>query len=370
LVLADLLGAHIVEAPTVDPRYWIEPPETVRLLKADPNLVRILGGAPKSSGEPGYASNKPIDFLAVRDPLDWSLPIVWHIASSRGETPMKAQRCLDYTDHTITERGLLDIQGVSHVVTGRRAMPGKLFVQNGPAGAAFVYRNPNVLPRARLAGRPVYAEDRLSAIAALRRLTSESILRDHLLVEDPSHPLPVDATVSGTARIVQDLPERVVIETDAAKPAYLVLSDTFDPGWSATVDDQPAPIRPAYLAFRAVYLPQGPHTVVFTYRPAGFVLGLELTGCGILLGLILWFSPPRPIELAPDHAKLNWPRGWRTWWFAGLGVIVLLSLVGIGPGGRLVFQSRWTDSVHRFTWGSRLYAMPGYRHRGEDRPAK
>jgi hypothetical protein len=239
-----------------------------------------------------------------------------------------------------------------------------------PAGGAFVHRNLDVLPRARLAGRPVYAEDRLSAIAALKRLTSESKLREHLVVEDPSHPLPVDATVSGTARIVEDLPERVVIETNAAMPAYLVLSDTFDPGWSATVDGQPAPIRPAYLAFRAVYLPQGPHTIVFTYRPAGFVLGLGLSGFGILLALFFWFWPLRPVELAPDHAKLSWPSRWRTWWFVSLGVIVLFSVVGIGPGGRPVLQRRWTDSVHRFTWGSRLEAMLANRRRHDDLPAK
>jgi hypothetical protein len=35
-----------------------------------------------------------------------------------------------------------------------------------------------------------------------------------------------------------------------------------------------------------------------------------------------------------------------------------------------VVQSRWTNSVHSFTWGSGLEAMPGYRHRGNDRPAK
>ncbi len=178
---------------------------------------------------------------------------------------------------------------------------------------AFVHRNPDVLPRARLAGRPVYAEDRLSAIADLKRLSSESKLRDHLIVEDPSHPLPADATVSGTARIVEDLPERVVIEADAATPAYLVLSDTFDPGWSATVDGQPAPIWPAYLAFRAVYLPQGKHTVVFIYRPAGFVLGLgaeRLRHAPGAVFLVLAFAAgracagSREIELAAAMAHL------------------------------------------------------------------
>ena len=103
-----------------------------------------------------------------------------------------------------------------------------------------------------------------------------------------------------------------MIETDSTAPAYLVLSDTFDPGWSATVGGQPVPIRPAYLAFRAVYLPQGKHTVVFTYRPAGFVLGLWLSGCGILLGCFSGFgrfgglarAGPRGIELAATMAHL------------------------------------------------------------------
>ena len=58
---------------------------------------------------------------------------------------------------------------------------------------------------------------------------------------------------------------------------------TSRPGWSATDNGRPVPIRPAYVAFRAVYLTKGRHTVVFTYRPAGFVPGLALSACGILL---------------------------------------------------------------------------------------
>ena len=62
LIIADLLGSHWFDVPTVDPRYWTEPPESVAHLKADPDLVRIFGKADKSAAEPGYVS-EPIDFL-------------------------------------------------------------------------------------------------------------------------------------------------------------------------------------------------------------------------------------------------------------------------------------------------------------------
>jgi len=360
LVLADLLGAHIADVPTVDPRYWTEAPEPARRLKSDPNLIRVFGVADKSAGEPGYAS-EPVDFFSVRDALDWSLPLVWQISSSRGETPMIARRWLDYTDHVVIGRGRLDIEGVSHVVTGRHAKGKIIRVRSEPAGSAFIHRNVNVLPRARLAGRPVYAKDQLSAVAALKRLTLESKLRDHLVVEDPAHPLAADATVSGTAGIIEDLPERVVIEADATTPAYLILSDTFDPGWSATLDGLPVPIRPAYVAFRAVFLSAGKHTVVFTYRPAGFELGLGLSGCGILLVLVLWFWPQRLAPLAPEHTLLTWPPRWRTRWFIILGAIVLVSAIGIGRGGRPRVNSRWNNSFHRFTWGAGIAAIRANR---------
>jgi len=360
LVIADLLGAHWVDVPTVDPRYWTEEPATVRSLKADPGLIRVFGLAEKASGEPGYAS-ETVNFPAVRDALGWSLPPVWHLAASRGETPMIPRRIDLYCAATQRFLWRHDLEGDSHIVTGRRSEPSGPFsvLPKQQVGTAYVRRNQTVLPRARLVGRPFYADDQLQATAGLIRLGSQ--LRDRLVVEDPSLPLASNATVSGTARIVEDLPERVVVETEAAMPAYLVLADTFDPGWSATVDGRPAPIRPAYVAFRAVFLPQGKHTVVFTYRPAGFDMGLRLTLFGIAVGLMLWWRPRRAIELAPDHIPLNWPRAWRTWWLLLLGAVVLASTVAIGPDGRIALQQRWAGSVHTHTWGSGLAAMKANR---------
>ena len=148
-------------------------------------------------------------------------------------------------------------------------------------GTAYIHRNRDALPRARLMGQPIYADDQRQAVAALERIGDG--LRDQLVIEDPTRPLAADAIVRGTARISLDLPERVEIEADAETPAYLVLADTFDPGWSATVDGVSSPIRPAYVAFCAVYLTPGSHKIIFTYRPAGLDRGLSLTGCGLLL---------------------------------------------------------------------------------------
>jgi hypothetical protein len=353
LVLADLLGAHARDVPTVSPGYWTSPPETARRLKADPGFIRVFGDGDKHSAEPGYAS-EPIDFLPARDALEWSLPAAWGLAGSAGETPMKSRRLLDYYDHV--RKGRLDIESVSHVITGR-SLKNK-FLPNERAGAAFIHRNTSVLPRARLVGRPVYADGRDEAVAALERLGPE--IRDRLIVEDPDRPLPASAEVSGTARIVTDLPERVVVWTESAAPAYLVLADTFDPGWSATLDGRPVPIRPAYVAFRAVALPAGPHTVEFTYRPAGLTLGLALSAAGAALAVLFWLLPGAAPP-AGDHTTLIQAARLRRWLFGSLAAIIIVSAVQISPQGRPSIHERWKDSVHRFTWGAGYEAMKANR---------
>ena len=360
LVMADLLGAHWRDVPTIEPRYWTEEPESARRLKADPRLIRIFAKGDKHSGEPGYASEEePIDFLTVRDPLDWSLPPVWHVPTSRGNTPMISRRLEVYAGLTDNFPWRHDLESDTHIVTGRNVKLAYRHLPSEPVGTAFIHRNGGALPRARLVGNPVYADDLQKAAESVFRLGDK--LRNRVVVEDPTRPLPDGATVSGTARIVEDLPEKVVIDTDAAMPSYLVLSDTFDPGWSASLDNRPVPIRPAYLAFRAVYLPEGSHTVVFTYRPAGFVMGLALTGCGIVLGLVLWLLPRLSPKLASEHTLLGWPSWWRTGWFVALGAIVLVSSVTIGPGWRIALHGRWRDSVHTHTWGAGWLAQKSNR---------
>jgi hypothetical protein len=353
LVIADLLGAHSTDVPTIDRRYWTVPPPTARVLAADPACVRVFGMAEKSAGEPGYAA-LPIDFFAVRDPLGWSLPPVWGLASATGVTPMVARRFLAFTRNELaaSRQYLFDLQCVTHELTGRDLRG--VFGPARPVGKAFITRNLGALPRVRLAGRPIYAAGEAEATAAVYRVGAA--IRDRLVVEDPVHPLPEDAAVEGRAAIVSEVPERVEIAVDARTDAYLILADTFDPGWSATLDGRPAPVRPAWITFRAVFVPQGKHTVVFRYRPAGFDRGLAITAVGLLIVVACLAWPRRLTSMAAEHGDLAWPRRWPLWGLVAIWLVVLASTIAVDRSG-IGIQSRWSRSFHPFTWGAGIESM-------------
>jgi uncharacterized membrane protein YfhO len=69
--------------------------------------------------------------------------------------------------------------------------------------------------------------------------------------------------------------------------AYLVLTDTYYPGWEATIDGVNAPILRCNYAMRAIALPPGEHRVSFAFRPASFRKGawISLFSLLLLLGL-------------------------------------------------------------------------------------
>ena len=60
-------------------------------------------------------------------------------------------------------------------------------------------------------------------------------------------------------------PNTIVLSVDTGCDGFLVLTDAFYPGWKAVVDGKIAQIHQADVAFRAVFVPQGTHTIQFKY---------------------------------------------------------------------------------------------------------
>jgi prepilin-type N-terminal cleavage/methylation domain-containing protein len=83
--------------------------------------------------------------------------------------------------------------------------------------------------------------------------------------------------LADSVRLLEDGSTTVVVEATLSKDGTLVLRDTYDPSWQATVDGHPAEIARANGLYRAVALPTGRHVVTFTYRPRDFLAGLMIS---------------------------------------------------------------------------------------------
>jgi len=94
----------------------------------------------------------------------------------------------------------------------------------------------------------------------------------------------------GTARVTSYAPSAVQIHTSATADAWLVLSDTYYPGWTAAVDGHPVTVLRGDVLFRVIPVPAGEHDVEFTFDPASVKIGLLVTLVGVLIvvaGLLL-----------------------------------------------------------------------------------
>jgi prepilin-type N-terminal cleavage/methylation domain-containing protein len=86
-----------------------------------------------------------------------------------------------------------------------------------------------------------------------------------------------------SARITRDTPNDVIVDAALPTAGVLVLRDSYDPSWHASVDGADAEVVRANGIFRAVALPAGRHEVRFTYRPEALRNGLIVSGLTVVL---------------------------------------------------------------------------------------
>lgn len=118
--------------------------------------------------------------------------------------------------------------------------------------------------------------------AAIGRLNAEGFDLRRSAVVDRDPGLPLSASEGASVKTVESRPNRVVLQADLPTAGLLVLSEVYYPGWTATVDGQPAPLLRADVILRGVPLPAGSHRVEIAYAPASLKWGAVITGLTLL----------------------------------------------------------------------------------------
>lgn len=171
------------------------------------------------------------------------------------------------------------------------------FVAIFKSHAVTLLENSARLPRAFIAHRAERVED--AHILARMRDPAWQPERLVFLEEMPLWSSDETRAFADTVTITNYRAERIELSVTAEEAGYVVLTDTWYPGWEARVDGVPTPIARADYIFRAVPVARGQHSLVFEYHPRLFWLGalISASSLGIAVLLALRKRAARAIRL-------------------------------------------------------------------------
>lgn len=165
------------------------------------------------------------------------------------------------------------------------------YVSTADTGALEMF--PDYLPRAFVVPQARFVADDERVLELLAEFDpSSTVLISGKGTDLAGTPLP---SADGGATVLSYSSDRVEIRTRVGQDGYLVLSDTYYPGWTARVDGAEVEVMRANYDFRAVFLPKGEHVVVFSYFPRLLWMGAMISLATLLaLGILpAWFCLKR-----------------------------------------------------------------------------
>lgn len=185
---------------------------------------------------------------------------------------------------------MVDLASIRLILTQFKPLPSRYKLLYTSKQGIAIYENPQALPEAYLVGKCHHVQSELEARQAISAPAFDC--RNEVIIE------PTGAAVSNAdasnepslflpLKAVRENANQVAIDYSSAVPAFMVLTDTFYPGWHATIDGQPTEMFRANYLFRAVHVPSGKHTVQFEYWPFSLVAGLLLFSCATLAAFII-----------------------------------------------------------------------------------
>jgi hypothetical protein len=298
LILIDLLTVGWSLVPSIDRDLYRGETETAAVLRREGDPIRVYWPMdPEHRRWAGDAHYRvKFDYLTFNgfgpDDADYwagmreaQLPnsgMLDGVASASNFDPLLVGRYADVLEAALEAPHVLRAMGVTHVASDQ-PWPGAEPVHS--SGSVSFSRLPGTPGRAWVVPSAfgVALGEALTMLVAPGFDPAAAVL---LEAESGGARGSTDGELSSAKVALRDGPNRATIHVAVNAPGYLVLADTWYPGWHVTVDGEPDEVLRANHAFRAVRLDAGTHMVEMAYRPWSAIHGLWIS-LGTLAMLVL-----------------------------------------------------------------------------------
>ncbi len=172
---------------------------------------------------------------------------------------------------------------VNYQVSRKKIRPDQVEVFTSASGVK-VYGNPEAFPRAWIVHEAfsISGDDQIGAYLG----TPSFDARRQVFVKAKAPELQ-NCGEQEYVSLVERRADRVDFEARLGCRGMVIDSDTYFPGWTATVDGKPAQVFEAYGFLRGVVVDAGQHRIQLRYRPKSVYWGAALTGLGLLGAVVL-----------------------------------------------------------------------------------
>ena len=323
LLLADLF-VHNGGLVPVAPRGLMEAePPLARFLRQEPGLFRVLHvDTPERQGQVLERASSPFapsiaawyrSLLAPNTGMEFGLAELGGANPARLADQEEVQRLAVGRELHPRLLGAWNVKflivpyaDLQHPALERVAVPG------GDPGVRL-YANRLALPRAFWVPHARWYDDR----QRLREMLTRFDPRREVLLEGPDREDPASApgAPEGSAEVTSYRANDVGVRVQAPARGFVVLADTYYPGWRAMVDGAEARLLRANYSMRAVPVPEGVHEVRFRYEPRLLYLGAGVSlATTLMIALLLLRGSRAPREPAPpDRPEPSSAAGGNPW---------------------------------------------------------
>jgi uncharacterized membrane protein YfhO len=104
----------------------------------------------------------------------------------------------------------------------------------------------------------------------------------------------------GQVKAIDYYPNGVTLQTEQNGDGFLVLLDSYFPGWSVKIDGKEDHIYRGNYFYRTVKLGPGNHTVEFSFEPVGFRTGCWISASTLLILISILVIPPLQKRIFPS----------------------------------------------------------------------